>query len=154
MPFGAEVAVVELLQLHRDPRLEVHAVGDRSDRHLGFGQIGPDATPHLPAHLAMEGTDAVGVRRRAQAEDRVAELLAAVAAIATTHGEQLLGADSGGRGQPAEVAFDQGRGEVVVAGGYGSVGGEHQPGGCLASRGEVEPAAIHQLPDELQNQER
>ena len=72
-PVGAEVAVVDLAHLRREPGRHVDAVGDVADRHAIFAAIGIKRAPHRARDLAVQRGDGVGAVARLEREDRHAE---------------------------------------------------------------------------------
>ena len=60
--------------LRGGPRGCVHAVGDRTDRHLGGVEAGPQFVEHVPADPAVQQRHPVGALRQPQAHVRHVEL--------------------------------------------------------------------------------
>jgi len=53
-PVGPKVAVVDEAHLRRQPRADVHAVGDVPDRHVLFAQGRIERFPHGPRHMTVQ----------------------------------------------------------------------------------------------------
>ena len=76
-PVRAEMAVVELVHLLREPRADVNAVGDVADRHLFLGSSREERRPHGARDLAVQRRHRVGAARQLQREHRHAEAFVA-----------------------------------------------------------------------------
>ena len=77
-----------------DPGMGVHAVGDRADRHLLDGDVGPHAVEHLAADRAVQLGDAVAATGEAQTHHRHVEsvVVRLVGSLADRH--QLVERDA------------------------------------------------------------
>ena len=73
LPIRAQLVIDELLDVARDPGLEVNAVRDMSDRHLAEGQSRPKAAPLFAGHVAVQAAHAVAGAGQAQGEHGRAE---------------------------------------------------------------------------------
>jgi hypothetical protein len=105
----------------------VHAVGDRADRHLVDGHVGPQPGEHLAADLPVQLGDAVGAATEPQAHDGHVELVVGlVVAVPRLISVSKVVPHDGGEG--AEVLFHQLALEAVDAGRHGRVRGEHAAG--------------------------
>ena len=114
LPLDAEIAVEELVHLHRQPAAGVHAVGDGEDRNLGLRQIGPDGFPHPPRHCAVQLAHAIRHVRQAQREHGHAELLAFVVRVLPPQAEKLFAAQSQRVHVRSEILLDEVRSENLV----------------------------------------
>ena len=75
-PVRAEMAVVDLPHLRREPGLHVHAVGDVADRDMVFAAAGEERRPHRARHLAVQRRHGVGPAAELERQHRHAEVLA------------------------------------------------------------------------------
>jgi hypothetical protein len=140
----AEVAIEQPAHRVAEPRGEVHAVGDVSDRHVVLRALGPQRRPHAARDLAV--TAAHPVRRAAgpQRELGHAERLAAVVRTRAAQPDGFVELEAHADGQRPQRIGDLGRIVGVVAGRHRRVGGED---GARAGRGErvVERKAAREL---------
>ena len=136
------------------PRLAVHAVGHRADRHLDGVEAAPQGAEHAPRHGAVQLRDAV--RPLGQSQTHVSHVEHARVVLGA-EGEHARGRDAGQqrlrlRGVVEVVAHHVER-EPVDAGGHGRVRGEDRARAHHGQRFvEVEPLGVLQLPDALQAQ--
>ena len=140
----------EVRDLARDPGGRVHAVGDRTDRHLPGVETRPEAGEHLPADLAVQHGHAVDPLREAHAHDGHVEHVVVAARVGLrAEREHPLHRQPGPCGVSGEVPFDQLAREAVDARGYRSVRREYGARtGQLKRLVEREPGG-HVLPDPL-----
>jgi hypothetical protein len=156
-PTGAQVVVVELVQIVGNPAADVHTVGHMADADLVDGNSWPGALPHFAAHLAVEAADAVAVRGHAQSQgghDEFAGFRATVVAVFAVERDQVGDGHAELLDVGAKVFGDEIPGEAVKAGGDGGVGGED--GGRLdgfASLVEVEIVLALQVADAFEGAE-
>ncbi len=76
LQLSAQITIIKLEHIRRDPTARMHAVGYGDNRNLALRQFGPDITPHLARYAAVEFTDAVAAVGQADGQNRHAELLA------------------------------------------------------------------------------
>ena len=120
-PVGAQVAVVNLVHLRRQPGLHVHAVGDVTDRHAFLGHARVQAGPHGARDVTVQRRDRVGAARQLQRQHGHAERLAVIARVLASQRQQRVGRKAQRVAQRAEVFLDQLRREPIVAGRNGRV---------------------------------
>ena len=154
LPIAAEHAVVE--QVHRvgEPGGNVNAVGDVADGDFFFDAPRPEVGPHAAGDVAVQSADGVGAARELEADDRHAERFVFVLRFDAAEAHELCGRDAELVAKRAEMFFDEVRGEPVVAGGHGRVGGEDGVMGDFAE-GFVEREAVvgHALANDFERGE-
>ena len=72
-PVGAQMPVVELVHLRREPGVGVNAVGDVADRHAIFADASKQRRPHRARDLGVQRRDGVGAARDLERQHRHAE---------------------------------------------------------------------------------
>ena len=107
VPLGEHVLGEQVGHRRRHPRAGVHAVGDRGDRRLLDGHIGPEVVEHLAADVAVELGHRVGAAGQPQAHHRHVEPLVGFVAGPVPELHELVEVDAHLAGPPAEVALDQ-----------------------------------------------
>ena len=153
-PLRAQRRRQQFVELTGRPRLQVDAVGYVTDRDLVDGQSRPESRPLLTGHATVQSAHAVAVARASHGEDRRAERVGRVVATISTECEQRLGLDAELAGVAREEALRDGRGEVVVTGGDGRVGREHETGPHrLLGLGEVQTLLRHDATDSFEHGE-
>ena len=80
-PVGAEMPLVHLAHLRREPGLHVDAVGDVADRHVILAQAGIERHPHRARYVSVQRGHGVGPPARLQRQHRHAELLALIVRV-------------------------------------------------------------------------
>ena len=135
--------------LARLPRVAVHAVGDRADRHLVGVEAVPEAAEHAARHRAVQLRHPVGALGQAQAHVRHVEH---VRVVLRAEREHAVGRHAGQQVR-VEVVADHVDREAVDARGHRRVRGEHgaRPHGRQRLV-EREARARAQLADALQAQ--
>ena len=123
-PTSVELATPEATHRALHPAEQMNAVGDVADGHLVLGQIGPETIPHVPAHLAVEFTHAVGGPAGLEREHRHAERLVGLLRIHSAQSHQVIEGNLQQILHPAQGVIHQLRAEPVVSGLDRRVGGE------------------------------
>ena len=100
VPLGEHVLGEEVVHPGRHPRAGVHAVGDRGDRHLLGGHVGPQVAEHLAADLAVQLGHRVRPPGQAQAHHRHVEALVGLVAGSVPELHELVEADAHLAGPP------------------------------------------------------
>ena len=145
-----EIAGVQAAHAGRDPRREVHAVGDVPDMKLVFEVARPHAAQNILRHLAVEPRHAVHLLREVAGQHRHRELLVGVVGIGLAQVDILLPGDAQHVGIVRHVLADHRLGECVVACGHGGVRREERRRAHHLQRlGERELAVVHQIADAL-----
>ena len=90
VPHRADAAGQQVGDAVADPRVGVHAVGDRADRHLLDGDVGPHALEHLAADRAVQLGDAVAATGQAQAHHGHVEAIVVGLVGSLADGHQLV----------------------------------------------------------------
>ena len=154
LPVIADGARQHPVDLGRDPRRAVHAVGDGTDGRLLDRDAGPQVAEHVAADLAVQRGHPVAALGEPHAHHGHVERLVArlVGPVAERH--ELVDRDAARLGPAAEVPLDQLAGKRSMPAGTGRVGGEHRAGPHrLEGLGEREPVGLHQHADALQAEE-
>ena len=141
-----------------DPGHDVHAVGDRADRHLVGVEARPQPLEHAPGDHAVQLGHPVGPLRQAQAHDRHVELGGVAAVVVLGAQGQDLGRGHGRGETRVEEVLDLRLLEPVDARGHRGVGREHggraHRGQGLVPRHRLGPVRrVHELRDPLDAQE-
>src|SRR6185312_9851222 len=90
LPPSAEMTIVETGHLWREPRWNVHAIGDMSDGHAIFVLAGSKPTPHGARDFAVQRRDRVRAAGNSQGENSHAELFVAIAGVFTANFHQTI----------------------------------------------------------------
>ena len=154
LPVVADHRGQQVVHLGGDPRPGVHPVGDRPDRRLGVGDVGPEVAEHLATDLAVQARHAVASLSEPHAHHCHVEQLVGGLVGPVPQFHQPLDRDPTRLGPVAEVPLDQLPGEPIDAGGHRSVGGEHRAGADRLERlVEAEAVELHATPDPLESEE-
>ncbi len=152
-PAGVEVVVEEPRDLRRQPGRHVGAVRDRADRPLVFREPRPDRPPHLTGDFPVKLADGVGRARGPQGErGHVEERPAAVVVVAERHERVAVRAERAPGVR--QVRLDEAERKRVVAGRDRRVRREDRRAPDFFERGVERVAALEQVADALQHDER
>ena len=144
-PFGAEIAVVELIHFERNPTVEVDTVGDMTNGNFGFGQTRPDGIPHAAADGTVQFADGIAIAGESKGEDGHAKIFVVGIGILAAEREEIAAADAEAVIEGGEVVIHEAGGKIVVSCRYGRVGGKDQTErGEDAGFGERELLRLHE----------
>ena len=106
LPTGAQMAIVEPRHLRREPRRNMHTVGDVPDGDAIFALAGTQALPHGPGDFAVKRGNGIGAASDAQAQHRHAEILVLVPGILAAQVHQAIARKAEPFAQRTEMLFD------------------------------------------------
>ena len=154
-PVRLQVLIVKVGQVAVDPGREVHAVGDRRDRHFPHRQAGPQLFPHALRNFAVQAADRIAKGRSLHSADGHREGFVGLSARGTPQREERIQRDSRLQAVGSKMLPHHAQVETVESGGYRGVGGED----VVGARGmpgfiEGETVIRHQNANSLDGQER
>jgi hypothetical protein len=154
LPVIADGARQHPVDLGRDPRRAVHAVGDGTHGGLLDRDAGPQVAEHVAADLAVQRGHPVASLGQPHPHHGHVERLVARLVGPVPERHELVDRDAARLGPGAEVPLHQLAREAVDAGGDRRVRGEHRAGSHrLEGFGEREAVGLHQHADALQPEE-